>query len=112
MEDGVQRPHRHVVAAVDRVLGVGAVHQHLRLHDRHDPGLLAERRVARQRMGVGVDAVPARPPVIADGDDRAPFGEARAEAVIVLQPLAQPVEPLGDLLARACRRGPWRRHRP
>jgi hypothetical protein len=75
------------------------VHQHLRLDDRHDAGLLAERGVAGERVGVGVDAVlrrDRRP----DVDHRAPLGEARAEFVVFGEPLAQAVEALGDLLAR------------
>ena len=43
VEDRVQRVLGHVVAALDRVV---AVHQHLGLDDRHEPGLLAERGVA------------------------------------------------------------------
>ena len=42
--------------ALDRVV---AVHQHLGLDDRHDAGLLAQRRVPRQRVRVDVDAVRA-----------------------------------------------------
>ena len=34
-----------------------------------------------------------------DVDHRPPFGEARAEGVVVLEPLAEAVEALGDLLA-------------
>ena len=66
--------------------------------------LLAQRRVARQRVGIGLDGV-ARGNAGADVDDRAPFGEARAELVVLDQPLAQPIEPLGDGLAGKCASG-------
>ncbi len=74
------------------------VHQHLGLDDRHDSRLLAERCVAGEGLGVGVDAVPGRG-ARADVDHRPPFGEARAEAIVLLEPLAEAVEALGDLLA-------------
>ena len=82
-------------AALDRVV---AVHQHLGLDDRHEPGLLAERRVARERVRVRPDAVLARD-AVADRDHGAPLREARAELAVLLEPLAQAVEALGDLLA-------------
>ena len=50
----LQRARRHLVAALDRVVGV---HQHLGLDDRDDPGLLAQRGVARERVRVRADAV-------------------------------------------------------
>ena len=46
---------------LDRVV---AVHEHLGLDDRHDARLLAQRGVARQRVGVHVDAVRARQGVV------------------------------------------------
>ena len=46
-------PAGRVLARLDRVR---AVHQDLRLDDRHDVGLLTERRVARHRVGVRVQA--------------------------------------------------------
>ena len=82
--DGIQRPFRDLLAAVDVVI---AVHQHLGLHDRDEPGLLAERRVARERVRVRPDAVLAGD-AGADRVGRAPLREARAEPVILLQPLA------------------------
>ena len=47
-------------------------------------------------MGVGVDAVVGVGCPSRDIDHRAPLGEARAELVVLRQPLAQAVEALGD----------------
>ena len=63
------------------------------------PGLLAERRVARERVRVRADARDRRD-AVADRDHGAPLGEARAEPAVLLEPRAQAVEPLRDLLAR------------
>ena len=49
----MQRPRGHLVAALDRVVGV---HQHLGLDDRNESRLLAERRVAGERVRVRADA--------------------------------------------------------
>ena len=57
---------------------VTAVHQHLRLDDRHEPGLLSERCVASQRVCVHPDAVLARD-AVADREHGTPFREARPE---------------------------------
>ena len=62
--------------------------------------LLAERGVARERMGVGADRGVARD-AGADVDDRAPLGEPGAEPAILREPLAQAIEPFGDHLAGA-----------
>ena len=43
---------RDLLAALDRMR---AIHQYLGLDDRHDVLFLAERRVARQRLGIGLD---------------------------------------------------------
>ena len=75
-------------AAVDVVI---AVHQHLGLDDRHDLRRLAERGVARQRMGVGVDRGVARD-ARADVDHRAPFRER-----------ARPARNISAAGRRACR---------
>src|SRR5437764_1076630 len=75
-----------------------AVHQHLGLDDRHDPRLLAERRVAGERVRVRPDGVLARQ-AVRDRVRGAPLREARAQAVVLLQPLAQAVEAFGDRLA-------------
>ena len=85
---------RDVVAPLDRVVGV---HQHLGLDDRDDPGLLTQRRVARQRVRVRADTCDRGDP-IADGDDRAPLCEARPERAVLVETPAQPVEPFGDRL--------------
>ena len=42
---------------------------------------------------------------IRDVDDRAPFGKARAERAVLDEPLAQPIQPLGDGLAGKVREG-------
>ena len=65
----------------------------------HEPGLLAERRVARERVRVRAD-VPVGRDAVADRDHGPPLREARAELAVLLEPPAQPVEALGDLLAR------------
>ena len=54
--DGVEDERGDVVAALDRVR---AVLEHLGLDDRDESGLLAQRCVAGQRVGVGPDAVVA-----------------------------------------------------
>ena len=98
------RPLGDLVAALDGVAGVRAVHQHLRLDDRHDAGFLAQRRIAGERVRVGLDAVPRRQ-AVGDGDDGAPLGEAGAELVVLGQALAQAVEPFGDRLDLGVRAG-------
>src|SRR5690606_13335972 len=77
---------------------VVAVHQHLRLHHRHDALLLAQGRVAGQGVAVGLDAG-TRGHVLADGDDGAPLGETGAQLRVLLQAVAQAVQALGDQLA-------------
>ena len=99
VERPLQRARGDVVAALDRVVGV---HEHLGLDDRDDAGLLAERGVAGERMRVRADARDRRD-AVSDRDDRAPLREARAEAAVLLEPCAQAVEPLRDLLAREAR---------
>ena len=81
---------------------VNALHQHLRLDDGDQPGLLAQRSIARQRVGVGVDASATGRP-LADGEHRTPLGEARAHLRIFNETCAQPVQALSDLLSRKCR---------
>ena len=93
--DRVEDAARHVVAALDRVC---AVLQDLRLDDRHDAGLLAERCVARERVCVRPDAVVARE-LVRDRVRRAPLREARAETAVFLEPLPEPVEAFRDRLA-------------
>ena len=56
-EDGVERGLGDLDAALD---GVVAVHEHLGLDDRDEARLLAERGVASESVGVGVDAVRGR----------------------------------------------------
>ena len=52
---------------------------------------------AGQGMRVRPDAVLARA-AVADRVGRAPLGEARAQLAVLLEPLTEPVEPLGDRL--------------
>ncbi len=99
--DRAQHPFGDAVAGVDVV---GAVHQDLGLDDRHDLLFLAERRIAGERVRIGLDAGPGRNPV-ADIDDGAPLGELRAQRAIFGKPLAQPIETFGDDLARAVGQG-------
>ena len=98
-EEGTQHPLRHFAT---RVQCVRAFHEHLRFDDRDQPGFLAERRIPRQRVSVGLDA-PLAGKAIADGKHRPPFGEARAHLRILDETRAQPVEALRDLLSRKCR---------
>ena len=74
-----QRPGGRRPARLDRVV---AVHQDLRLHDRDDAGLLAERRVARHRVRVREDGEVGGD-VVADEDRGAPLGEPRPELPVV-----------------------------
>src|SRR6185437_14061397 len=99
VEHRLERNVGHFLAAVD---GVGAVHQHFRLHDGDDIVLLAERGVARERVGVGFDAERSRDG-LGDVDHRAPLREPRSERAVFDEPLAQAVEPLGDGLAGEAR---------
>ena len=82
-------------ALLDRVR---PVLKHLRLDDRDDPGLLAERRVARECVGIRPDAVLAGE-ALGDRVRRAPFGELRAQLAVLAQAVAQAVEALRDRLA-------------
>ena len=91
-----ERGARDFLATLDAVI---AVHQHFRLDDRHDVRFLAQRRVARERMRVGVDRE-LRRIARADVDDGAPLGETRAELVVLGETLAQPVEAFGNRLVR------------
>src|SRR6266568_4419426 len=79
-----------------------SVLQHLRLDDRDDSGLLAERGVAGEGMRVRPDAVLARQRV-RDRVRRAPLREPGAELAVLLEPLAQAVEALGHRLALGVR---------
>ena len=74
-----------------------SVLEHLRLDDRNEAGLLAERRVAGEGVRVRPDAVLARA-LRVDRVRRAPLGEAGAELAVLGEPLAQAVEPLRDRL--------------
>ncbi len=94
-EHAVEDDIGHLLAAVQCV---GSIHQDFRLDDRHDPRLLTQRRVARQRFRVGVDGIAARNSG-ADIDHRAPLRKFRAQLVILGEPLAQPIEAFGNGLA-------------
>ena len=93
--DGLEHAAGRLRALLDRVR---PVLEHLRLDDRDDPGLLAERRVARERVGIRPDAVLAGE-ALGDRVRRAPFGEPGAQLPVLVQPVAQAVEALGDRLA-------------
>ena len=75
------------------------VHQHLGLDDGHEVGLLRERREPSERVCVHENAVLARD-AVSDRDHGAPLREARAELAVLLEPLAETVEALSDLLVR------------
>src|SRR6185437_5703400 len=76
-----------------------AVHEHFRLHDRHDVVFLGQRRIAGQRVRIGLNAEGAGD-AIGDVDDRTPFREARTEGTVLDEPLPQAVEAFVDGLAR------------
>ncbi len=54
-----------------------AVEQYFRLDDRYDTRLLAEWRITRQGMSIGLEAG-VRGNAVADVDDRAPLGKLGA----------------------------------
>ena len=81
--------HRDLGAALQ---AMRAVHQHLGLDDRHQTGLLRQRRVAGQGVGVGVDAGRRRPP-LADAEHRPPLGEARPSDAYSANRLPRPSSP-------------------
>jgi hypothetical protein len=84
------------LAALD---GVVAVHQHLGLDDRDQPGLLGAGGEAPEGLGVGPDAAGGGD-AVPDGDDRPPLGEPGLKVPVGGQPVGQAVQALGDLLAR------------
>ena len=81
-----------VIAAASGRRHESPFHQTFQLDDRHDVLFLTQRRIARERIGVGDDAVVARD-ASADVDDRAPLSERRAEIAIFDQPLGRPSRP-------------------
>ena len=64
-----------------------AIHEHLRLNDRHQVRFLAKRRVTRQRLRVARDACACRE-FLTDRDHGAPFRKTRAQLPILHQPVA------------------------
>ena len=74
------------------------IHKDLRFDDRHKSCLLRERRIACKVLGIGTDTCLAGDPG-ADRDDGTPLGEPRAQRPILSQPLAEPIQSLGELLA-------------
>ena len=94
VEDRSQGLFRGPVADIDVIVGI---HQHFRFHHGHDAGLLAQRRVAGQGMGVGFDT-PVGRDMVADGDHGAPLGEPGAQFAVFGQAVAQPVQAFGYLL--------------
>jgi hypothetical protein len=72
------------------------IHNDLRFDNRDEARFLAQRRIARQSMGIGLNAAPARKP-FADGNHCAPLGKARAHLKIFLKAIAQSVQAFCDL---------------
>jgi hypothetical protein len=89
-----RRQHRlaHLVAAFH---GVIAVDQHFGLDDRHDVLLLADRRVPREHLRVGLDAE-RRGIAIGDAVHLAPLREARPLLAVAGEPLGEAVQALRD----------------
>ena len=79
-----------------------AIYQNFRLDDRHQADLLAQRRVARERMRIGENAATGRKPGI-HRDHGAPLGEPRAETRVTGETLTQTVETFGDLFPGVAR---------
>ena len=101
VEHLVQHLLGDIGAARQRVI---AIDQHLGLDDGHHALRLADGRIARQRVRIGLDSEAAGQRV-GHVVHRAPLGEARALRLVGLQPLAQPIEPLGHLVVgRQCQR--------
>ena len=71
-----------------------SLHQDFRLDDGNEAAFLAKCRIARQRMGIGVNGIVAGQ-TWSDIDHRAPFGELRAQSHIVLYALAQAIKAFG-----------------
>mmetsp|Transcript_5691 Transcript_5691/g.23652 ORF Transcript_5691/g.23652 Transcript_5691/m.23652 type:complete len:432 (+) Transcript_5691:393-1688(+) len=98
-----------LVARRDDLLGdlggdldrVGAVHEDLGLDDGHEAVGLADRRVARERLGVLVDREHRRRRArrVLDVEHGAPFGEARALGIVRRAALAEVVDALRHRLA-------------
>src|SRR5690606_10613076 len=83
------------LAALD---GVFAVQQYLGLDDGHHIRFLAQSRIARKRMRIGLDRELCWSSW-ANGDDRAPFRKPRTKLIVLRESSAQSVEPLGDRLS-------------
>ena len=79
---------------------MGAIHEHFRLHDWDEISLLAQRGVTREAMGIGTDTERRRDITLVDLDHGAPFGEPRAQLLVLGEPFAQAVQALGNLVAR------------
>ena len=75
-----------------------AIHQHFRFDDGNQSGFLAQRRVAGQRVRVGLEATTGGKS-LADGEHRAPFGETCAHLGIFRETFAQSVQTFGDFLS-------------
>src|ERR1035441_4570740 len=73
-----------------------AIHEHFRLHDRNQSNFLAQRRIASQSMCVGVNTTPTGN-IVANGDDRAPFGKPGAHANVFSKAVAQSIQAFGHL---------------
>ena len=94
--------HRHRRDLFTALDGVIPVHQHLGLHDGHQPGLLRQGGKARQGMHIGLQAKDGRN-ARSNSNDRPPFGEARPQGTVFGQTPTQAVEPLSDGLTRKAR---------
>ena len=95
VEHGIQRPFGDLFTALD---GVIAVHQHFGFNDGHEARFLANRGVARERVGIGGDTRGAGN-FGADGYHRSPLGEFCAELGVFGAALWQIVEAFGDQFA-------------
>jgi hypothetical protein len=75
-EQMAEYPVEHEVGYLFAALqAMGAIHQYFGFDDGYYTGFLAQRGIARQRFGIGVDGIGARNSG-SDVDHRAPLGEA------------------------------------
>ena len=78
---------------------MGTIHQHLRLDNRHEAGVLRNAGVVGQRVRIGLHTHCAGK-IGADCYHGAPLVETGAQRIILSAPRPEPVETGGQLLVR------------
>src|SRR6266566_3176572 len=89
MENEFQRLLGDLEMPLDRVC---TIHEHFRLNDWHKVRFLAQCRVTRQQFCICLDASACRN-LVANADDRAPFGKARSNCRYSASRLRSPSRP-------------------